>query len=285
MQLSTDDDTDPALMLNQLEQAFGYPPDLLLNELERLRKTVWTQLEADGSSALQPFGTLRWDGHQLQFDQSAQNLLQDVYGAEALSLVPAEKSFRPEPVIPVPNISRQKERNLKPLWITLGILWLIFLALLFWPEQKPTATTAETTTEQDSSDLLNHDDSLVLGILPAPDTNIAVDSNISPPDTVLVDHQVGETIIQQANMDSLSKELTHKDCIIIIGSFLKAGNADRLASKVSENHFEVYRGSYKDFHRVGIRFDCMQHDLRSLLDSLKKQFHPHAWVLKMPAQQ
>ncbi|MBK9108489.1 MAG: hypothetical protein IPM92_08990 [Saprospiraceae bacterium] len=104
----------------------------------------------------------------------------------------------------------------------------------------------------DSTNMLTQEDSAVLkSILMAP--NDSLNSQIENSSQLVVDPDSQETNITPEVIDSLSQLVKHKACIIIVGSFINKSNADRMAQKIEEN-YQLYRGIYGKFNRVGIQF-------------------------------
>lgn len=279
-----EDDTDPTAMVGHLHDAFGYDSEELNEQIKTLGQYLRVQLEKNGRIEWQPFGSLIMEGTELKFIQSDINLLQDVYGAGPLPLEPIQKVYSPSGIssaVNMDSIPKRKENSLKALWITLGILWLIFLALLFWPDH----LDGPVSTQNENNELgsqLNAEDSLLLGSRIVRDSLEIPDASLnSSGQTPVIDHEAGETLIDSIKLDSISNAIQNKPCIIIVGSFLNPSNAQKLESKLEKLNYEVYRGSYKNFHRVGVKFNCMTRDLKSVLAELQQTIHPQAWVLKM----
>ncbi len=155
------------------------------------------------------------------------------------------------------------------------MLWILFLCLYFCPAKN--SNTSIPITENNST--LNNEKPLSFqdSIQQVEDTIVAnqkleTDSVISNLDR--------EVVIDSSNIGILNDSIKNKACIIIVGSFIKKANAIRLSKQLSRSKYIVYNGNYGQFNRVGVTFNCFQQDLKLMLDELKKQYHPDAWVLK-----
>ena len=84
----------------------------------------------------------------------------------------------------------------------------------------------------------------------------------------------------EKNINEINQLIQNKPCVIIVGSFKKINNANRLAKTLTRKKYKVYREPYLDFHRVGVQFDCLKKDLQTVLSELKTTFNPDCWILK-----
>lgn len=282
IEIATEEDTDPFEMLDHLESDFGYARDEMREQLRALQLAASAQLEKQGHFQLIPFGDLSFEKGTLVFKQSQLNIHREFYGTNPLPAQAVQKTYQPEPVLLTPPAYlelRKKKKSLNPLFVILGLLWIIFLALLFWPDKNPTKAISIPLVE-DSTELLTAEDSAVLkSVLHHRDDSIISSNEDST--HVLADPDSQETNITPAVIDSLSQLVKYKSCIIIVGSFLNKSNADRLAQKIENLNYQLYRGVYGKFNRVGIQFDCKEKDLQQLMNELKQHFKEGAWVLKM----
>lgn len=268
-------------MLSQINEEFGYNKDEVLRQLKALGQAAHKQLKSKGRFNFEPFGELILSNGKILFEQSGQNLHIDFFDAGPLTITPARSSYQKDtnfeyrPVIPVPK----KNKEMKWLLTALAFLWIIFLALLLGPKSCGKQYPHAEKPQVDSSSILTAEDSAVLkSLLETADTS--PDTLETRPGTA-VNLDSLETVIHQENIDSLNQVILHKDCIIIIGSFIKKSNAKRLAEKVNRNNYQLYEGKYGNFNRVGIKFNCFERKLEEVLMELKKMYHPEAWVLKI----
>ncbi|MBK8955086.1 MAG: hypothetical protein IPM34_05965 [Saprospiraceae bacterium] len=274
------EDTDPEEMLESLSSDFGYAKAELSGQLNALSKAALAQLESSGHFDFIPFGTLEMNSNTLVFNQTEFNIHKEFYGAVPLPVQAVQKTIQAEQLpikTPIPY-EQKKKRGIHPLFIILGILWIIFLVLLFWPDKKPNKTSTDPIAP-DSSMILTSEDSALLQSIQAIETDSTPVDSISS--LVVIDKDSQEAVITPAVVDSLSQIVLNKECIIIVGSFVNINYANRLAQKIGQQNLIVYRGQYGKYNRVGVKFDCMEKDLKQVLSELKQHFNPDAWVLKM----
>lgn len=269
-------------MLTQIHKEFGYPEEDILYQLNGLAQTILDQLNSKDSFVFQPFGQLILMNGKILFEQSEQNLHIDFFDAAPLTISPARSNYQKlmdveyRPVVPLPK----KNKEMKWLLTALAILWIIFLGLLLGPRSCGTKQDPmEERPQWDTSSILTAEDSAILKSL-LETAESPSDSLEKEPGIAIMEDSV-ETMIPKENMDSLNQVMLHKDCIIIIGSFLKKSNAKRLAEKVERNNYQLYEGQYGKFNRVGVKFNCFERNLKEVLSELKKLYHPDAWVLKI----
>ena len=195
-------------------------------------------------------------------------------------VIPHVETTMPVALLPIQQTKSKKEFTF--LLLALGILWLIFLGLLFCPPSSRNHTKENLPQLLDTIGTKATVDSIKIPQV-AIQTQDAAQHFIK--DTLKVtsdslDKFKNESVIDSVNVNKLNEQINNKPCIIIIGSFIKTSYAARLSMKVKENGYEVYRGEYGKYHRVGIQFNCFEQDLKEMLKELKKKFHPDAWVLK-----
>ncbi len=268
-------------MLDNLCAEFGYQKQHLSNKLESLVHAIDRALSQDRRFDFQPFGSFHYTQNELEFESGILNLHPHFFGMEPLPLKPVTRIFQGSvqdlgsPVKPLPK----KSPEMKILLAILGVLWLVFLCLLFWP--KKDATTVDKTLEPSVQEPpLSKEDSALINALrdqPASQIDTTIHSNL-PVDSL---NSASEVVIKRENMDSLNNTIRHRDCIIIVGSFTKLSNANRLSKELEKHHYTPYRGNYGRFHRVGVKFNCFERNLEEVLSELKKIYHPDSWVLKM----
>ena len=88
-----------------------------------------------------------------------------------------------------------------------------------------------------------------------------------------------------SSTDTLSKispksESQLFEYVIITGSFKKARYVERMATRLNQLGFEVYRGDNDSTTRVGARVKCRPDQLDTLLNKIRSEVEPRAWVLK-----
>jgi hypothetical protein len=271
-------------MIQNMISETGFEQELLEEHLAALCQTIQLALKEHAEFNFLPFGTLNYKNEQLVFSQSQHNIHQDFYNMGPLSVVPLQLSkeqFVPiQPIVIVPK--PKKSNNYISILLALGLLWLIFLIFLFWPGASKTDQSNQvvpvadsTGTQKDISDTFLQP----INTTPGADTFVTLDSTVAPVADTLVKLN-NEVIIDSSNIKQLDSSIRFKPCIIIVGSFMKISNANRLAKKIRKQGYEVYRSEFGKFHRVGVRFNCFQNDLQQMLEELKKTYHPQAWVLQ-----
>lgn len=273
-------------MIKNLVNETGFEQDILEEHLAALCQTISESLRRNQFYDFIPFGTLGSQNGNIVFTQSQNNIHQEFYWMEPLSIMPLEnqaiQEFTPVPAAVVQKPVSKSKKELAFLIIALGILWLVFLGLLCCPRGSGNHYADNANKHSDTMHSLN-------AVSPSnhnPDTGRINDSLVQTKDTVRIRQSdtstqlKNEIVVDSANVKELNDQIKYKPCIIIVGSFVKLSNAEKLSLKVKSDGYEVYRGEYGKFHRVGIQFNCFKHDLQSMVEELKKKYHPDSWVLK-----
>ncbi len=269
-------------MIQNMVAETGYDLDLLEEHLAGLCQSISESLKKNNSYEFIPFGTISDFGGKILFQQSEQNIHQEFYWMEALDITPVEQAQLKSviPIEPVPIRKTKSQREFYFLLIALGILWSVFLGLLLCPPNSRIKQTQNGNASNDSTAFIPTVDSssnLVDTLQEDSLVNQIKDSVINEKDST--DQFKNVVVIDSGNVKTLDKEIKYKECVIIVGSFKRLANAERLSLKVKKSGFELFRGEYGSFHRVGIKFNCFEHDLQEMLLKLKEKFHPDAWVL------
>ncbi len=268
-------------MLDHLVREFGYPLDELQAKLTALSRVIEKTFQKGSSFVFEPFGTLIMRPDGLQFESGLLNLHPHFFGLEPLPLQAIQRKYQGpvlelgSPVKPIPK----KSSEMKILLVILGVLWFIFLCLILWPKKESKIVKSNLPANELESPLTGEDSAILKSLKETPnekpDTNSAI-SNVQDSTP-----KIEEVLIKKENVDSLNKSIRHRDCIIIVGSFTKLDNANRLSKELEKNHYTPYRGNYGRFHRVGVQFNCFDRNLAEVLAELKKIYHPDSWILKM----
>lgn len=267
-------------MLSHMVEETGYSLEVLEEHLAALCQYIEDSFKSAQSFYFEPFGRLYNLNGNWVFKQSEHNIHQAFYKMSALPLKPIQFKNE-EKQIPIETKvaiqTPKKSYELRSLLIALGILWLIFICLYFCPNRKSNSEINKWQQEDTTSvaQPLSFQDSMDRNAHTADSIAATVQTPISNPDSLSNEVQVNES-----NVDHLNDSIQNKPCVIIVGSFLKINNANRLTDKLKREQYEVYHGQYEKFNRVGVKFDCFKQDLKKVLDDLKKQYHPDAWVLK-----
>ncbi len=282
-------------MLNHMVAYTGYDKNDLNRQLLQLAKNLLAELEANSEAYFMPFGRLSRSGGRLSFESNGKNLHEQYFGMKEQPLTALERKADPTTVGDQPAVTASAKDNKKwysefkyLFWILLA-LWVVFLSLLFCPAKcrKPQPGANQPVSQIDD-DSLRREDSLLRAIIDQKSSGEGIDSQAGEPS--LLDDSTGrafgdnqlpnEEKILPENVTELDKIVRNKTCVIIIGSFVKKSNADRLAKRVRADGYRLYRAPYKEYTRIGIRFDCMARNLQDVLSELKARYDPQAWILK-----
>ena len=298
----------------------GYDASELESELTDLIFYLKQGLKDQGDVDFDPFGKLIKQFNGIQFQANSTNLNSEFFGMTGLPLKAinqeAYKIQHPvyPPIKPIVKNGLSEHRNL--LWL-LGLLWLIFLGLLFWPSlkscnksnkyNKPNDTQSrlqdsinQVHKKREDSILIAHNQNSLLHQKEDSLKNVNIRSKQikdsiesvqaelmqnAKNDSIAAAKEINtklnnEEVIKENNIESLNKRIKNKKCIIIIGSFKNEKYANRIAKKVQKDGYMVYRGKHGEYSRVGIQFECMTKDLQIVLAELKSKYHPQSWVLK-----
>lgn len=263
-------------MIENLSGETGIDASMLEEHLAALCGRISDELNQNGEFVFQPFGIMKNIAGILNFQQSDHNIHQDFYWMEPIPITPVTLTKNEQIIPPVITAgSAKSRREFAFLLSALTVLWIIFLGLLFCPhkpEEKKIFPPEDTAKEIPVDTAIEIADSI-----PVADT-LRLDTSTTTPDTS--NPMPVETVIDSSNIDSLNHEIKYRPCVIILGSFQKLKYADKLEADLKTDGFEVYRGEYKNFHRVGISFNCFEYDLKQMLDNLKTKYNPEAWILK-----
>ena len=241
----------------------------------------------------EPYGNLSKKNDEMYFEAQQINLHDRFFGLKELALQPLVLNYNaPEtyktPIIPITN-QKSRSKEFRYLFIALGIFWLIFILLLMCPsgerkfpevEQNPIKPLTQETIIKEpvihdqKTPLTNQDTQVIASRIPENKLTIA--------DTSFTNQKEfqKEISVNEKNINEINQLIQNKPCVIIVGSFKKINNANRLAKTLTRKKYKVYREPYLDFHRVGVQFDCLKKDLQTVLSELKTTFNPDCWILK-----
>ncbi len=253
---------DTGLDRGQVEEQLGV---LCRYLAENLKKNGWVEFD--------PYGKIERSGENQVFRPSGFNAHERFAGLGPLPIAPVKLQYeRTEvPMAPIKPLQPRKASDLRWLYYLLAALWLIFLLLVLWPDRKKEKPASHPVPVLPDSlpDKPSEDTTLVSA---TPDTAITAADSSS-------DFQ-NEVLVQDHNVAEIDQEVRGKTCVIIVGSFQRAQNADRMKKKVRRDGYEPYTEAYGSFTRVGIKFNCLDRDLQQVLAELKLKYHPQSWVLK-----
>ena len=69
------------------------------------------------------------------------------------------------------------------------------------------------------------------------------------------------------------------ECIIIVGVYNRTITALQMSDRLREDGYIPYRDDHFDTQRVGIRFKCGNHDLKEVINTLRRKYNRNAWYL------
>lgn len=294
-------------MIQNIIEETGYTKTEIQNELDQLIAYISNKLENESTVDFSPFGFIKNENDRIAFKAHSSNLHQDFFGMSGLNLKPIEQKYtKPEnsytaPIKPIIKNGFHEYRKL--LWL-LGALWMIFLGLLFWPSikscNKPKTSIKQNKTEisgnrdsneikklqtiaqqrQDSLNAILQAEAKLLEEKRIQDSLQVEESKIIKTSEKTKDTFKQEQVIKEKDIPHLNQKIKNKKCVIIIGSFENQKLSKKLIAKVKQDGYKVYTSTYKNYHRVGIQFDCKKKDLQEILNELKQKYHPESWVLR-----
>lgn len=273
-------------LVDHICEETGYKNEDIENLLGQLSLELALQLRAGNQAEFYPLGMLSLKGDEYTFSSYGYNLNERFYGMEELPISPAIKTV--EEILPLtvlPQSSQQSKsifKEFKYLFWAIGLLWLIFLGLMFCPPRSSDPDSNKTkhdVRKNDSTPTLK--DSVQLSTVDT-SKHMATDSVFTQKqsDKIPIDSFQDEVILTDKNISTMDTVIKNKNCIIIVGSFKVESNADRLEKKIRQNGQQAFRGRFQDFYRVGVKFDCFHQNLQEVLIQLKAKYHPQAWILK-----
>ncbi len=273
------DSTRTEIMIQNMISETGFDQKVLEEHLAAICHFINQGLKSKGLVEFKPFGLVSQSGEEIRFEQSPENIHLDFYLMDPLHLEPAiipqfKKEILVEPAAPLPIRKTKSKKQLTILIFAIAALWIIFLSFLFCPSKSNHHKSSPAVSVEDSLSLIKepvaHIDSLDSNNLEKDLTN-EVDS---------ISQFNNEVLIDSSNIEELDKMIKYKPCVIIVGSFKWIPYADRMAKQVSDDGFVLFRERFGKFHRVGVEFNCFEHDLQQMVDALRQKYHPEAWVLK-----
>jgi len=77
----------------------------------------------------------------------------------------------------------------------------------------------------------------------------------------------------------LTKKILDDGCVIIVGTFKRSRNVIRMKDKLMRAGLSPYTESHQGMTRVGVLFQCEEHDLEDYIHTLRRSFDKGAWYL------
>ncbi len=306
--LASEEQMKADLFVRHVMEETGYTREKVENDLSKYCLTLSERLKKN-TVVKNAFGQWTKKENKISFIQNSLNLHEHFFGLETQALKAIVFHEQPKTVGPQTQlqedlIKRSTENTTTTtnflsenrfLLYALGLLWIVFLFLLFCPSKRSTGDLSNGKNSKADSFKTNKDNTVNIAQTDSSKIAITKDTNPTPlqnesqnqipPDSSLVGDSSAskldnEVKIADSKVDELNKRIQNKNCIIIIGSFLKKSNANRLAQRVNRNGYNAYQASHNEYHRVGVRFDCFKQDLKEVLQELKQKYSPDSWILK-----
>ncbi|HMW40167.1 MAG TPA: hypothetical protein PKK64_12495 [Saprospiraceae bacterium] len=274
-------------MVENIHTETGFAQEDLEQALARLVMHLGSELRVRKEVLFEPFGKLFYakENNVLQFHPTDQNLHMRFFGLESIPLLSHSEPIvaTTTPIETFKTTPPESMINRRLLWL-LGLLWLLFLSLLLCPSNKKKNTAPPT-------DKVAINDSTVNTPTPMRMDSTHADSTIRNEETTSAEVPsktendtpgkfTHEEKVEDHNMADLNEKIIRKECVIIVGSFLRLNNAERLSKKIEKQHYKLFREKFGEFNRVGIAFDCAHENLQTMLEKLRKQYAPDSWILK-----
>lgn len=224
-----------------------------------------------GKANLFGLGRLIHDGQQVVFEQNLQTVDKIWGGLQPISPIEEVKrtySQKPEtvPAVEIATFQQRKTKNYGWIkWALVALFALVlFYFLLFFKWESGSTEVAEI--ENTISDTLppvtqNEPVSTTEAIQTIVDTSANVSSITSTKTTQPSDNQLF-------------------DYIIITGSFKKLRHIERMATKLEQMGYEVYKADNDSTTRVGLKIRCTEARMAATLAKIRQEIEPGAWLLK-----
>ncbi|MEP7197653.1 MAG: hypothetical protein ABI851_14130 [Saprospiraceae bacterium] len=281
-------------MVDNIVTETGYEKESIEQSLASLVYHLGTELRVRKEVIFEPFGKLFYtnENNVLQFLPTETNLHDQFFGMKEYPLKKIQDQKLPPIIAIVEKIEKKSPNNgsvfNRKILYLLALLWLLFLVLLFCPAKKNNKTLNDSLKIDSlkvlENDALAHDSSLAQKIDTASINKLNSDSTIpvKTEESIPANKQefTKEEEITSTEIERLNEKVKNKNCVIIVGSFKKIVNAKRQSQRVIKLKYEVYTENFGEFHRVGVKFDCLKRDLKIVLEELKQQFTNDAWILK-----
>jgi cell division septation protein DedD len=273
--LAFSDEDDKRFELSTLAAGFR-PEDIHFQQMTAsLSKQLTELLSSEGRTDLSGIGTVIKTATGFMFTPAAEKFDGQFWGLPVLdvSAVPlnhkrnnsGESNPISKPVQPL-HFAEEKQSTGYFIWPLAAILLTIALLSLRYlncsPEKNQNESAAVTQIEPASDS--------VKGTTPADTSN---ESPETPADST-------DSSQKEAADDTLDVKAFDGECIIIVGSFSRKSNADRMMKRVSEAGYKAYLGRNNGMVRVGMTFECNREDLTDSMKSMRGKFTKDAWYLK-----
>ena len=111
-------------------------------------------------------------------------------------------------------------------------------------------------------------------------------SNIEPDSTntaINIDTVTSKKVIQKnsSEVKVINEESKSTDCIIIVGSYRKIANADKMYKRLEKSGYQVFQAQYLNYKRIGIYSPCDYSTLQRNLANIRSKFASDATVFEV----
>jgi len=293
-QEASDDTQFVVFLADQLRVSIEKADTLLQTYVENLK----VKLKQSGHVAIFGLGNLsQIDNNELKFSDLGQNFHKDyaflpslnfsplsdptvlkskespqiekIGRVSAIDITSAPHSAVPAPVKPLKSIAMENkpyqpttyqydepEKGLiatlgAPFWILI-ILFLLMAVLLY--------KTCGSMTES-----------------PLQTAKDAVEETVAGVDNALENLTDEDTTDYGKYADVLTPEIVDQGCVIIVGSFNRQRNALRMRENIMNRGYQPYSEFHNGLNRIGIQFECLDHDLIEFIQKIRRDIEPKAW--------
>ena len=158
-----------------------------------------------------------------------------------------------------------------------AITMVVILLWLFNDRNHASEQTANTSGPEESIH-----EPLILSDSTGMDTNAISQTNdtILFPENALIDLEEDNIKNEAEPVNNTGQpEKIGPSCVIIVGAFKNASNANRMIKRITSKGYVVYSGTHNGFKRVGITYDCSTIDPAVFRIKVREQFNSQAWHL------
>jgi len=179
--------------------------------------------------------------------------------------------------------TKEKSTSNRFLWpILLAVITIFVIGLWFLSDRSSVSEHKVATNEMEepfTEPIISHDS-----------FETEIDQNSFQTDTALFqENDLMESEENAAASDNKSKSIIDQSsvksekigpsCVIIVGAFKKAANANRMIKRITAKGYIAYSGTHNGLKRVGITYDCSTIDPVVFKVKVREQFSRYAWHL------
>ncbi len=213
-----------------------------------------------------------------------------VYSTPERSLQKNQGAVR---TVPPKEVSKRREIPLAVPLAAMIMIGLLIGAFLFYQSR---TSHPESAIIIDSTLTDDHDQTLITSGESNTKDDIAQENDEADTKIALADtgtHEEGEatttptpeTIIPESVTPASTEQdeslhVATGDCTVVLGAFSLESNADRMVSRLQSMGYTAQTQPRGQLTQVGVPVDCKAQNLKVVLDFLRKNVEPHAWVLR-----